>query len=85
MERDVFRTAEKEEGKVKKALAMVTEMVGKTNEKFKKSTRRRHHHHHHHHHRHRDGVGGDEDERATSERFGWLKEANARKAKDVAS
>ena len=67
----------RKKAKVKKALAMVTEMVGKTNEKFKKSTRRHHHHHHHH----RDGVGDDEDERATSERFGWLKEANARKSK----
>ena len=66
----------RKKAKVKKALAMVTEMVGKTNEKFKKSTR-----HHHHHHHHRDGVGDDEDERATSERFGWLKEANARKSK----
>ena len=76
----------RKKAKVKKALAMVTEMVGKTNEKFKKSTR--HHHHQNHHrrrHRHRDGVGGDEDERATSERFGWLKEANAKKSKDVAS
>ena len=68
----------RKKAKVTKALAMVTEMVGKTNEKFKKSTR--HHHHHHQNHRrrhhHRDGVGGDEDER-----FGWLKEANAKKSK----
>ena len=33
----------RKKAKVKKALAMVTEMVGKTNEKFKKSTRRHHH------------------------------------------
>ena len=72
----------RKKAKVTKALAMVTEMVGKTNEKFKKSTRHNHHQNHHRRrHRHRDGDGGDEDERATSERFGWLKEANAKKSK----